>query len=97
MIRAELIACGVAPEAVHLAATERDSVQIALEAARPNDLVLVFCEAITATWKQIIYFRPAEAPAPVAPERRIAAAGFALPDGYALVTDERGVRIAPAT
>ncbi len=95
MIRAELVALGVPPEAIQVAESESASVQTALEMARPNDLVLVFCEAITATWKQIIYFRPNEAPAPPAPERRIAAAGFAVPEGYQLVSDDRGVRIAP--
>jgi cyanophycin synthetase len=96
MIRDELIAQGVAPEAITLAASERDSVQTALEMARPNDLVLVFCEAITATWKQIIYFRPETAPAPQPPpERRVAAAGFAVPQGYELVSDARGVILAP--
>lgn len=95
MIRAELIARGVAAEAITIAESESASVQAALEMARPNDLVLVFCEAITATWKQIIYFRPAEAPAPPAPERRIAAAGFVVPEGFELVSDDRGVRIAP--
>jgi cyanophycin synthetase len=95
MIRAELVARGVPEQAVVLAPSERASVQAALEAARPNDLVLVFCEAITATWKQIIYFRPAEAPAPPAPERRVAASGFEVPEGWTLVSDERGLRIAP--
>ena len=37
--------------------------------ARPTDLVLVFCDAITRSWKQIIYFRPKEAPAPPSAER----------------------------
>jgi cyanophycin synthetase len=95
MIRDELIAQGVAPEAITLAESESASVATALGMARPNDLVLVFCEAITATWKQIIYFRPAEAPAPPPPERRIAAAGFAVPEGWSLVSDDRGVRIEP--
>jgi cyanophycin synthetase len=95
MIRDELVAAGVDPAAITLAPSESASVQTALEMARPNDLVLVFCEAITATWKQIIYFRPAEAPAPPAPERKLAAAGFEVPPGWRLVSDDRGVRIAP--
>jgi cyanophycin synthetase len=95
MIKAGLIEAGVSPDAITLSDSETASIQIALEMARPNDLVLIFCDGITAAWKQIIYFRPAEAPAPVEPERRIAAAGFAVPEGYVLVSDERGVRIAP--
>lgn len=95
LLKAGLIEDGVPAEAITLAESEAASVQTALEMARPNDLALVFCDNITATWKQIIYFRPAEAPAPVPPERRIAAAGFAVPKGYVLVSDDRGVRIAP--
>jgi cyanophycin synthetase len=95
MIRAGLIEDGVPQDAITIAENETASVQTVLEMARPNDLVLIFCDGITATWKQIIYFRPAEAPAPPPPERRIAAAGFQVPDGYRLVSDDRGVRIAP--
>ena len=94
MIRDALLAGGVEAEAILIAESEAASVQTALEMARPNDLVLVFCDAITATWKQIIYFRP-KGPAPPAPESRVAAAGFAVPQGFALISDERGVRIAP--
>jgi cyanophycin synthetase len=95
LLRQALIDFGVSPERISLAESEERSVQSALEMARPTDLVLVFCEAITRTWKQIIYFRPAEAPKPVAPERRVAAAGFDVPEGYRVVSDDRGVRIAP--
>jgi cyanophycin synthetase len=95
MIRAGLIEDGVPQDAITIAENETASVQTVLEMARPNDLVLIFCDGITATWKQIIYFRPAEAPSPPPPERRIAAAGFQVPDGYLLVSDDRGVRIAP--
>ena len=63
--------------------------------AGPTDLVLVFCENITRSWKQIIYFRPKEAPAPVPPERVVAASGFDVPEGYRVLSDERGVRIVP--
>ena len=64
--------------------------------ARPTDLVMVFCDAITRSWKQIIYFKPKEAPAPPSPERLVAAAGFDVPEGYRVLSDERGVRLVPA-
>ena len=51
--------------------------------------------ASPAAWKQIIYFRPKEAPKPVPPERLVAAAGFDVPEGYRILSDERGVRIVP--
>ena len=64
--------------------------------ARPTDLVLVFCDNITRSWKQIIYFKPKEKAAPVPPEQLVAAAGFDVPEGWRVQSDERGVRIVPA-
>ncbi|MFO1105311.1 MAG: cyanophycin synthetase [Amaricoccus sp.] len=95
MIKAELVARGVAPEAVLVVPKEEESVDTALNLARPNDLVLIFCDGITRCWKRIIYFHPVEKAAPVPPERRVAASGFDVPEGYRIVSDERGVRIAP--
>ncbi len=95
MIKAELILRGVDPEAVLVVPEEERSVDTALNLARPNDLVLIFCDAITRCWKRIIYFHPVEKAAPVPPERLVAAAGFDVPAGYKLLSDERGVRIVP--
>jgi cyanophycin synthetase len=96
LLKAALIEAGVPADVVQAAESETASVDTALNMARPNDLVLVFCDAITRTWKQIIYFRPKEAPAPVPPERLVAAAGFDVPAGWRVLSDERGVRIVPA-
>jgi len=93
MIRDELIAQGVPPEAILIEPSEEKSVEAALDMARPNDLVLIFCDGITRCWKKIIYHKPKEAARPVPPEARVTAAGFAVPEGYALVSDDRGVRI----
>jgi len=93
MIRDELIAHGVPPEAILIEPSEEKSVEAALDMARPNDLVLIFCDGITRCWKKIIYHKPKEAARPVPPEARVTAAGFAVPEGYALVSDDRGVRI----
>jgi cyanophycin synthetase len=81
---------------VHLAESEEASLAAGLDLARPTDLLLVFCDNITRSWKQIIYYRPKEAPAPVPAERLVAAAGFDVPEGYRVMSDERGVRIVPA-
>ncbi|HET9067288.1 MAG TPA: hypothetical protein VFN28_01495, partial [Amaricoccus sp.] len=95
LMRAALLDAGVPEEAIELAESETASIDTALGMARPNDLVLIFCDAITRGWKQIIYFKPAEAPKPVPPERRMAASGFDVPEGWRIETDERGVRIVP--
>ena len=83
-------------DAIELAESETASVDAALTMARPNDLVLIFCDAITRCWKQIIYFHPKETPEPVPPETLVAASGFDVPEGYRILSDERGVRIVPA-
>jgi cyanophycin synthetase len=71
--------------------------------AQPGDLVLVFADSLTRSWKQITKFRPAGAPeAPV----RIAVAPPTLPAAVpveaaplmsleGLLRDERGIRVAP--
>ena len=92
---AALIENGVPADAIELAEGESASVDRGLSLARPNDLLLIFCDSITRSWKQIIYFRPAEAPKPVPPERLVAAAGFDVPEGYRVLSDERGVRVVP--
>ena len=93
MIRDELIALGVAAEAILIEPSEEKSVEAALDMARPNDLVLIFCDGITRCWKKIIYHKPKEPARPVPPEARVTAAGFAVPEGFQLVSDGRGVRI----
>lgn len=96
LLRAELIAAGVPADAIELADSETASVDRALTLARPNDLVLIFCDGITRSWKQIIYFRPSEPAKPVPPETRLAASGFDVPEGWRIESDDRGVRIVPA-
>jgi cyanophycin synthetase len=95
LLKAALIDLGVPEASIELPGSETQSVQSALEMARPNDLVLIFCDGITRSWKQIIYFRPSEPPKPVPPERLVAAAGFDVPEGYRILSDDRGVRIVP--
>ncbi len=62
LMRAALIEFGVPEDSIQLIESETVSVDTALALARPNDLVLIFCDGITRTWKQIIYFHPKEKP-----------------------------------
>jgi cyanophycin synthetase len=71
---------------------------------RAGDLLLVFADALTRSWKQIIRFRPDGAPAPAparAPEAAAAASPVEAPIEAAplslegLIRDERGIRYAP--
>ena len=71
--------------------------------ARPGDLLLIFADAITRTWKQVIHFRPPRS----APAERRRPAGARRGAGRyptcrsdeatPLVRDERGVRLARET
>ncbi|MCB9409101.1 cyanophycin synthetase [Mycolicibacterium sp.] len=97
LLRDALISEGVAPEAISIIGEEDEALDAALEQARPDDLVLYFCEAITRCWKQIIQFTPKfTAPGPEPVEQRLAASTFDVPDGFVLTSDDRGVLIVPA-
>ncbi|HMV68268.1 MAG TPA: cyanophycin synthetase [Myxococcota bacterium] len=63
LMRDALVRHGASPDAVEVIPSEVDAVDAALRACEPGDLLLVFGDQITRTWKQIIYFggRRAEA------------------------------------
>jgi cyanophycin synthetase len=95
----------VGPEQITIIPDEQEAVQTILETAEPNDLVLVFADNVTRCWKQIIYFgrdpsaapptAPLETVAPVPPDELPPLEDFGrLPEGAAVIRDERGVRLA---
>jgi cyanophycin synthetase len=83
---------------------EQKSAEYALKMARRGDLVLMFADKVSRTWKQIIYFKPegeeatpAAAPAPVQETPAAASGGETLADSLGdvqIIQDERGVRLA---
>jgi len=99
MLQDTLLANGVQPEQIDLIPEEPASVNHLLAMARPGDLLLIFADQVSRTWKQVINFRsegaaPAERPRtpvvvtpPVVPETQ-------LSEYATLVRDERGVRLA---
>lgn len=97
LIKETLLAAGVSEEAIQVVPREEESIATALGMARQGDLVMVFCEAITRSWKQIIYFKPDFQPQKVSPAARISASGFDIPAGYQPYSDARGARIVPET
>jgi cyanophycin synthetase len=105
MLREALIAKGVPAAAIEMIPDEQEAHQRALSLAEPGDLVLLFADALTRTWKQVINFKP-DGGSPKPAERTRAA--VSVPDlpppvevpslnGDALVRDERGVRLARET
>lgn len=92
ILEEELLANGVDRSAIVKLASEAESVEYALKAAQPNDLVLMFCASITRAWKQIIQFKPGDG----AVEKREASPvkleiELDLPPGYEVASDSRGV------
>lgn len=104
---AALRAAGVADAAVSVIPDEQEAIDFALRMGRPGDLLLVFADALTRSWKQIIKFRPEGTPVPTQADRvaaplpvaagefeaHTAAVSTATLEG--LIRDERGIRFAP--
>jgi cyanophycin synthetase len=101
IIAAALREAGVPEAHIQQIPDEQEAVESALRMARAGDLLLVFGDQITRTWKQIIHFRPDGSQRPVTAEYAIprltetpAAPEPVLGDLASLVRDERGVRLA---
>jgi cyanophycin synthetase len=102
LLREALLANGVPPDRIQVVPDEQAAVEVALREAQAGDLVLMFADAITRTWKQVIQFRPDAAPRPVErarvsrPEPAVVAASTnGLEDHHReFIRDSRGVRIA---
>src|SRR6187397_675965 len=60
-----LEAAGVAKSAISIIPDEQEAIDAALRMGEPGDLLLVFADALTRSWKQITKFRPAGAAEPV--------------------------------
>jgi cyanophycin synthetase len=56
LLREGAVLGGVAPDRIHEVLDERAAVDFTLRHARPGDLVVVFADDVTRTWKQVIYF-----------------------------------------
>ena len=59
LLRESLLAHGTPAEAITVIPDEQTAVDTALRDAQPGDLVLIFVDAITRSWKQVIQFNPA--------------------------------------
>ncbi len=96
LMKAALMAQGVAEEAIHIVEQEVDALYSLLSIARRDDLVLFFCENITRSWKQIINFRPdfAEEETQHIPVV-LPVQTSDIPAGFKISHDDRGVLIIP--
>jgi cyanophycin synthetase len=101
LLRDALVANGVTADRILMIPDEQAAVDAALREADAGDLLLIFADAITRTWKQVIQFRPDEAPRLIErprvsrPELAIALSPDGLEDHRReFVRDARGVRVA---
>jgi cyanophycin synthetase len=78
MIAAVLREQGVREEQITIIPDEQEAIAHALGMARPSDLLLVFADALTRSWKQVIKFKP-DASAAAPPGPAVAAAPAAEP------------------
>ena len=99
-----LIADGVSAAQLQVIVDEQQAIDAALKLAQPGDLLVIFGDNITRSWKQIIYFQgggdptaPGAPAVPAArPPRRAEVVETQL-GGSAVIVDERGVRLARET
>jgi cyanophycin synthetase len=89
---------GVPLEQISMIPDEQQAIDAALRMGEPGDLVLIFADALTRSWKQVIKFRPEGAAPPRPIEAPLPAPSFVtaeetLSDLEGLVRDERGVRL----
>jgi len=62
MIAQVLRESGVPQTAIDVIPDEQEAIAAALAMGRPGDLLLVFADALTRSWKQVIKFKPADVP-----------------------------------
>jgi cyanophycin synthetase len=101
LLRQALIDNGVPADQIEVIPDEQTAVDAALREAEAGDLLLIFADAITRSWKQVIQFRPdaasrqAERPRSSRPEPVAAMVTPLLEDQRReFVRDSRGVRLA---
>ena len=98
MLKAGLIANGVAEDAISIIPNETDAIEAGLAMASVGDLLVIFGDDTARCWKQIIYFNSGEnenAAEPVVAEPQATQEFEDFFDSEkTLIRDERGVRLA---
>ena len=107
LLAGALLEAGVPASRFEIIVDEVAAVDAALAHGRPGDLLVIFGDQLTRTWKQIIYYDAGEASlalvtppvddrSPVLVPQR-ATEGELGASGLTLIADERGVRLARET
>ncbi len=88
LLRESLLAHGVPAEQIVMIPDEQAANDAALREAQPGDLLLLFADAITRSWKQVIQFQP-EAPARLIERPRVSRPEATLSPAASLFEDGR--------
>jgi cyanophycin synthetase len=102
VLEAGLLEAGIPPESITIIIDEQKAIDHALQSAKKGDLLVIFADKVTRSWKQIIYFGGGgtNAEKPTAPSTGELPALEAEEgdsqelDGATVIQDERGVRLA---
>lgn len=101
LLKKALIEHGVAEDQIEIVVDEVEANNAALQHAGAGDLVLILCDAVTRTWKQIIGFSPdhsvqqsTKMTSSVADIDMDEYLDFQLDSDTELIRDEKGVRLA---
>ncbi|WP_347354925.1 cyanophycin synthetase [Intrasporangium sp.] len=97
LIADTLVSAGVPKDAIDIIPDEQQAIDAALLMGKPGDLVLVFADALTRSWKQIIRFQPDGDAPKAAPRAETPALQTTLDERIVaamegVVRDERGLR-----
>jgi len=103
MMRDTLLDLDIPADAIHVIPDEAEAVDAALAMGTADDLVMIFGDAITRCWKQIIGFNNAGEPTEESTTKPVHTVvsmletnepdTFVLGSGLKIVTDSRGVRV----
>ncbi len=101
LLKQTLIGNGVGADKIQIVIDEVEANNTALEKAQAGDLVLILCDAVSRSWKQIISFSPDEnivsettIPSHIADLDLNEYLDFQLDGDIELIRDEKGVRLA---
>jgi cyanophycin synthetase len=100
IMKAALIESGINTKNIDIVPDEKNAVQAALNLGIEGDLILILGDEITRCWKQIIHFESGESQSGNSDGDsnfsgvQLDESKFSLDEGQAIISDERGVRLA---
>ena len=110
MLEKTLLEEGYPKEHMQVIPDEQEAIAAALSMAHRDDLLLVFADSISRSWKQIIYYkpdgdearsrRPASSPPPPKEPSSPSVSRLRAQEAFSgetVIQDERGVRLARET